>query len=152
MQMKRSDDDSPLPFFFVSRTIEAMRYLGIDYGVKRIGVAVSDDDGAIAFPGGVLENKGTPAAIRAIIALAKKEKASAIVIGLPIAMSQEDTEQTRITRDFIAKLEKKITVPVMAASEVLTTHSARESATRSGHHDASAAALILQGYLDACKN
>ena len=126
-----------------------MRYLGIDYGTKRIGVAVSDDDGLMAFPKGVFENKGAPAAIRMIAALVKKEKARTIVIGLPIAMNQKDTEQTRITREFIAHLEKKTKMPIRVASELLTTHSSRESAGSSGHHDASAAALILQGYLDA---
>ena len=125
-----------------------MRYLGIDYGTKRIGIAVSDDDGAIAFPKGVFENKGTPAVIRMIAALVKKEKIWTVVVGLPIAMNQKDTQQTKITRDFITKLEKKIAVPVVVASELLTTHSARESAGSSGHHDASAAALILQNYLD----
>ena len=125
-----------------------MRYLGIDYGTKRIGVAVSDDDGTIAFPKGVFENKSETAAIRMIIALAKKEKAEVIVVGLPIAMNQKDTKQTRITREFIATLGKKTKTPVRVASEILTTHSARESAGSSGHHDASAAALILQSYLD----
>ena len=126
-----------------------MRYLGVDYGTKRIGIAVSDDDGLMAFPKGVFENKSTPAVIRMIAVLVKKEKVWTIVIGLPIAMNQKDTQQTSITREFIAHLEKKIKIPVRVASEILTTHTARESAGSSGHHDASAAALILQNYLDA---
>ncbi len=124
-----------------------MRYLGIDYGEKRIGLAVSDDEGRIAFPHSVISVLNLRSAAGEIARIARETKVAAIVVGLPRMPDGRDTDQTRATTHFIELLREYVSVPVESEDELLTTkiaeaHSPRDSA------DASAAALILQAYLD----
>ena len=124
-----------------------MRYIGIDYGSKRIGIAVSDDEGRIAFPAGVIINRGKTV-LREIIERAKKEQAQIIVIGLPIGLDGKETEQTKTIKLFAAMLTQVIEIPVEMENEMFTSRMAAGSGMKGGDIDASSAALILQSYLD----
>lgn len=124
-----------------------MRYIGIDYGSKRIGVAVSDDEGRMAFPVGVIINRGKRV-LREIIERAKKEQAQIIVVGLPTGLDGKETEQTKTIKLFTATLAQAIDIPVEMENEMFTSRMAAGSGMKGGDIDASSAALILQSYLD----
>lgn len=128
--------------------IETMRYLCLDYGLKRIGVAVSDEQGRMAFPAGVIINRGGNGIYKDIAEKVKREKMSCIVVGLPIGLDGKETEQTEATRSFITLLKKTIRLPIETENEMLTSRMAAGSGMKGGHIDASSAAIILQSYLD----
>lgn len=118
-----------------------MRYLGVDYGRKRIGLALSDPGGVLAFP------RGSVADVEKVAAFARAEGVGEIVIGLPRVPGQEDPEGVQRVRKFADELRKKVQLPVAFEDELFTTRIAERHTARE-HADASAAALILQSYLD----
>lgn len=122
-----------------------MKFLGIDYGQKRIGLAISDDEGKIAFPYKVVYNKS--GVLDEILSVLKKEKITKIIIGLPVPFSGKENKQTEEVKIFAKKLEQKIKLPVEFQNEILTTKSAKAGSSKE-ILDASAAAVILQSYLD----
>src|SRR3989344_1926818 len=123
-----------------------MRYLGIDYGDVRIGVALSDAEGKIAFPQKtILNNKS---AIISLAKRAKQEGVATIVIGLPISFGGNETDQTKKVRAFAKMLAQKIAIPIEFENEILTTRMARDAGAKKKTIDASAAEIILQAYLD----
>ena len=124
-----------------------MRYLGIDYGAKRIGIAVSDDEGRMAFPVGIIMNQGK-SALKEIMSRIKKERAKIVVVGLPVGLDGKETEQTKQTRLFAAMLAQAVHVSVEIENEMLTTRMAADSGMKGNHVDAASAAIILQSYLD----
>ena len=121
--------------------------MGIDYGSKRIGVAVSDDEGRMAFPSGVIANTGK-LVIKEIVARVKKEGIGSIVVGVPVSLDGRETEQTRLTRVFIEMLESALELPIETENEMLTSRMAEHAGIKMGHVDESSAAIILQSYLD----
>jgi len=125
-----------------------MRYLGIDYGRKRIGIAISDPEGQMAFPAQILVNKDMKSVLMEIQSVCKKEKIGHIVIGLPLSLDGEDSLQTRSVRKFFEALHKKIELPITYENEMFTTRMVQEGTLKKKHVDASAAAIILQSYLD----
>lgn len=124
-----------------------MRYLGIDYGSKRIGLAVSDADGKIAFPREVLENKGE-ATLRHIAMFCDSEKVGAIVLGKSLNYKQEANPIQAQIENFKLKIEKLTGMTVDYQNEVLTSHQAMRVNKDKEGLDARSAALILQSYLD----
>lgn len=125
-----------------------MRYLGIDYGEKRIGIAVSDPGGKIAFPKKVIFNRGNPRMWKQLKSLLEEEEISEIVVGLPVALDGRETEETRKVCAFAEILKKEISRPVHFENEMLTTHMVERLGVKREHTDAAAAAVILQSYLD----
>lgn len=126
-----------------------MRHLGIDYGEKRIGLALSDPEGIIAMPYETIANSKSIAGY--IAAIVKKESVGRIVVGLPIPFSGDESEQTRKVKKFIEKLKKLSEVGVDTENEIFTTKIAKSSGVSERHLDAASAALILQSYLDKVK-
>mgnify|MGYP001559944155 CR=1 FL=1 len=127
-----------------------MRCLGIDYGSKRIGLAVSDDERRIAFPYKILDNGGnTEELLKDFRKIIHDELVDELILGLPLSFSGQDTPQTREARKFGEEL-RKLHLPLVFQNEILTTKSAKGGAGK-GFPDASAAALILQDYLDKKK-
>jgi len=140
-----------------------MRFLGIDYGTKRIGVAVSDENGMLAFPKEIIQNdKNTFDKLSEII---KKEKIKEIVVGESVDFSGKLNVLSGRIEVFILELKEKFNLLVHKQKEFLTSVEARKSKEgkkdfnktqahskvkqiKSGRIDASAAALILQRYLD----
>jgi putative Holliday junction resolvase len=122
-----------------------MRYLGIDYGTKRIGLALSDEAGGMAFPYGVLDNDKKK--FVAIKKICDDNKVGGIVCGVPIGLKMQETAMTIAVRAFAEKLEAHIGIKVHLVNELF---SSKEAAHFQGTHskiDASAAALILEDYL-----
>lgn len=126
-----------------------MRYLGIDYGEKRIGLALSDEKGHIAFPYRTMPNVKT--LFNDITGIAKKEGVEKIVVGLPIPFSGGESRQALEIKKFAERLKKELSVPIEFENEVLTTKMAERSSVSRKHLDQSAAAIILQSHLDKLK-
>lgn len=123
-----------------------MKYLGIDYGEKRVGIAVSDEDGSMAFPLDVLSNdKRLTTRIREIC---KREKAEAIVIGESKDLAGKDNAIMPGARSLVSALKKEVGLPVSWESELFTSAEAERIQGKHGMLDASAAAIILKSYLD----
>jgi putative Holliday junction resolvase len=124
-----------------------MRLLGIDYGTKRIGLALSDEGGTFAFPEKVLNN--TKSALGEIGKLAIERKVERIVLGESLDFKgKPNPVMTEITA-FKKALEELLDIPVAFQNELLSSAQARrEGNDLSKPVDSSAAALILQSYLD----
>ena len=131
-----------------------MRYLGVDYGSSKIGLALSDESGAMGFPHSIIPN--TPKLVDELCALVAKENIGAVVIGESRTLAGGDNPIAEAARAFGALLTERAGVPVFYESEVFTSTEARrvpgkEIKSRSPKKhvavDASAAALILTGYL-----
>ena len=125
----------------------AMRYVGIDYGARRIGVARSDADGTIAFPLRTIEYRARAGAIAELKEICDAEIGMA-VIGLPIGLDGKDTDETREVRQFATELAHAIAIPLYFENEMLTSRMAHDAGMRGSNIDASSAAIILQSYLD----
>lgn len=131
-----------------------MRYLGIDYGSKKIGLALSDEAGTMGFPRDIIAN--TPHLLDEVCALIAKENVGGVVIGESRDLKGGENPIMKAAREFGAQLTLQAGVPVFYESEVFTSAEARrqhepEAKSRSpkshAHVDASAAALILTSYL-----
>ncbi|RJO59570.1 Holliday junction resolvase RuvX [Candidatus Parcubacteria bacterium] len=127
-----------------------MKLLAIDWGEKRLGLAISQDE-KWAFPWKVLEITGLTKAIEAISEIIEAEKIETLVIGLPIGLNGKDTEQTSRIREIVADLRNVLEVPVETVDERLTSEAAEklnlESGKTKGPTDAVAAAQILETFL-----
>ena len=132
------------------------RVLCIDYGKSRIGLALSDPLQIIASPLKTIESRNTEKAILTIQDIVIKNDVELIAIGLPIALSGNSTAQTEEVKNFINLLRNEISAPVEEVDERLSSVEAikilHEKGVRTGHNkgeiDKTAAAIILQTYLD----
>ena len=132
------------------------RILAIDYGDARIGLAVSDPLGMIASPLKTIPSTTYEANAQAIGREIEEHLVERVVIGLPLAMGGNDTEQTRNVRAFLAVLKRVIWLPVEEIDERLSTVEAtralQSKGVKTGHHkgdvDKTAAAILLQTYLE----
>lgn len=122
-----------------------MKYIGIDFGTKRVGVAISDDDGSFAFPKAIFE---ADKAIEEIAALCKVERIEGIVIGESVATNGELNELATQINTFKAKLTVATTLPIFFEREGFSTVEAHRYQVDAGKRDDSAAAIILQRFLD----
>ncbi len=133
------------------------RYLGLDIGDKRIGVAVSDALGLLAQPLLTLHRGNPRDDMRSLRRLLRRHECVAIVAGLPFHLSGETGAQAVKSERFARELGEMCGVPVHLWDERLTTAEAHELLYRAGHPraehralvDQVAAVLILQGFLDA---
>jgi len=134
-----------------------MRTLGIDFGERRIGVALSDPDGRLAVPSRVLERTSDRAAIAEIAALAAEVGVESIVVGEPRRPADgEPTAASRRARRFGEKLAAATGLPVEWIDETLTSRAADELLRQAGvprarwpeRRDAVAAQILLQEALD----
>ena len=130
------------------------RMLGIDYGTRRLGLALSDERGFMAFPYGVVDvGNMTPESLVAYIKdLCKKEEVASIVVGIPHGLTEmQNTEMTDHVMRFADTL-KAIGLPIGLEEEFLTSRQAAVSEVPKDRIDASAATLILQTFLDRKRN
>lgn len=140
-----------------------MRVLGIDYGEKRIGLALSDATGMLASPWKTIANDSNVEAAARRIALevdalvADPDGLDAIVIGLPRRLSGDPNSQTPRVHRFAQLIGDRVSITIVLQDERLTSHAAdellaqreRDWRKRKRQLDAMAAALILQDYLDS---
>jgi putative pre-16S rRNA nuclease len=119
--------------------------LGIDYGSKRVGLALGNDQARLASPQAVLANdEGLWKSLKQLI---EAENVTEIVLGLPRGLDGQETTQTATTRAFAAKLAKYTGLKINLQDEAATTVTAKAS-NRGATPDSAAAAIILQDYLD----
>jgi putative Holliday junction resolvase len=123
------------------------RLLGIDFGEKRIGVALGV--GSLAVPVTIVEHTNRAADLDALAAIALRERVTAIVVGIPLAPDGGEGEQARLTRAFGRQLAERTSLPVAYQDERLSSIDAAPMPRRGKHIDDLAAAAILQRYLDA---
>lgn len=121
------------------------KYLGVDYGKKIIGLAISE--GELASPYKLVEVGGLEDAVKKVLDHAKYEGVDVVVVGMP-----ESGEAHQMTKRFTAEVRKHL--PVVEVDETLTSKKARQLLVQlgknsRGREDATAAAIILQGYLDS---
>lgn len=126
-----------------------MKYLGVDYGAKRVGIAISDDRGDFSYPHSVIENSGM--LLEMIAQLCKDEKVTEVVIGESRDFSQKENEIMREITPFAESLRKKTGLPVHLHPEFMSSMEAERLQGHNEMHDASAAAIILKSYLESNK-
>lgn len=129
------------------------RVLGIDYGSKRVGVALGDTDSKVASPWGVAPNEGALALVARIKEIVDRDEVGTIVVGIPRPLrdTSAENEQVRAVRTFIESL-KGLGVEVVEADETLTSRLAARQAQEMGEmekRDDLAAAAILQTWLES---
>lgn len=140
-----------------------MRFLGIDYGTKRVGVAVSDENNTLAFPEEIVSNDS--ALFEKLERFIKEKNISEVVVGESVDFSGKPNAVATKIEVFISEFKERFKLPVYKQKEFLTSVEARKSKDgkkdlsstqahsklkdkKRGSVDASAAALILQRYLD----
>lgn len=125
-----------------------MKILGIDYGTKRVGLAISDETQTLARE---LEIVSPSVVVKKIQELIDQESVVAVVVGLPLNMSGEETKKTKEIRSFLEKLKTKVSVPVETFDERLSSVMAGNLPGGNKNVDSLAAQIILQNYLDTKK-
>jgi putative Holliday junction resolvase len=134
-----------------------MRFLGVDFGHKRIGLALSDETGTVASPLQYIGGGGMAAASREIARICAERQVGKIVVGLPLRLDGTRSEQTELTLAFIVELQSATTIPVAKWDERLTSVQANRAllegnvrrSERKEKIDKLAAQIMLQSYLDA---
>jgi putative holliday junction resolvase len=133
------------------------RYLAVDYGRKRIGLAISDTIGMIASPAGFIERRaGKRAPITKILARAQELEAVGFILGLPLDGEGNETEWTAEIRALGAEIAKRTGMPVRFMDERFTTAAAlrtirelgESTRGRKGDVDSLAATILLQNALN----
>ena len=130
-----------------------MKLVGVDYGEKRVGLALTDDLGLLAHARGSIPREGAPDEIER---LAREEGASLVVVGLPLNMDGTEGKSARAARGFAEELEER-GLAVTLFDERLTTVQARSLLREAGVSsrrakdvlDGASAQLLLQAYVDS---
>jgi putative pre-16S rRNA nuclease len=134
--------------------------LGLDFGERRIGIAVSDAAGVIAFPVGALDRKGLAADVRALCDLIRERGVVAVVVGLPLHLDGRAGTGADAARRFAQALGEACSLPVSLVDERMTTVIAERTLREAprgrgpgkrpakGQVDALAATLILRTWLE----
>jgi len=124
------------------------RVLALDHGSARCGVAVSDPTGTLATPVGIVERPDTNRGLERVVALVREYEASVVVVGLPLSLGGADSAQTGEARAFAARLRQRLDLPGERYDERFTTTLAQR-APGAAAEDARAAAVLLEGWLEA---
>ena len=122
-----------------------MRLLGIDYGTKRVGIALTDAGGAMAFPHAIYESDES--LVARIVALAREKAVGMVVVGKSHDLGGTPNKVQEDIDAFVAVLENELSMPVVLEPEQFSTQAALRIQGRTAETDASAAALILDSYL-----
>ena len=134
-----------------------MRILALDYGTKRVGVAISDELEMIATPLGYLDAQPREKLLDQIAQLVAERGVGLVVVGMPRNMDGSYGPAAEQVREFVEMLEKQLSVPVKTWDERLTTAQAEKlllqadvsRKKRKKKVDQIAAAILLQSYLDS---
>jgi putative Holliday junction resolvase len=124
----------------------AVRVLALDYGSARCGCAVSDPTGSLATPIEPVARANTRRGIGRVRELIGRLGAERVIVGLPLSLSGEDSEQTREAREFAARLGQAVGIPVELYDERFTTVIAQREGGRASE-DSRAAAVLLEDWL-----
>jgi putative holliday junction resolvase len=142
--------------------LRSVRVLGIDYGARRIGLALSDATGTLASPWRMIARPAAEAETLSMMVrevtqlLAEDDGLAAVVVGWPRRLDGSPTHQTAVVESFARALGARVSVPVLLQDERLSSHEAesrlalreKDWRRRKAKLDAAAAAVVLQDYLD----
>lgn len=123
-------------------------YIGLDIGTVRSGIARAGSQARLAEP---LKIVPTTQLMSVLGDLTKDKKISAVVVGLPRNLEGNDTRQTEWVRQWVTAAKKQLPLRYIFQDEALTSVAAQTRQPENAHHDALAAAIILQDYLDGQK-
>jgi len=134
-----------------------MRCLGLDIGEARVGVAVSDRDGTVATPVGILDARRLRGDLGPFLRMVEDHEPEVLVVGLPLTMSGDEGPQAAAVRALSERLASAADLPLVYWDERLSSVEARRVLSASGVSarkqrgkvDKLAATLVLQSYLDA---
>lgn len=134
-----------------------MRVLGLDIGAARVGVAVSDPAGAVASPVTVLDARALARDVRPLARIVEDYEAEALVVGLPVTLAGDEGPQAAEVRAVAERFGVALGLPVEYHDERLSSAEARRLMREAGMSereqrgsvDKVAAAIVLQGWLDA---
>ena len=134
----------------------SIRIMGVDYGEKRVGLALSDPLGITAQPLECIERENDAQVAGELERLIQTHDIERVVVGLPVNLSGKDSPQTKRARRFISRLRKNLGVKIETWDERLSSDEAERAlidmdvrrSRRKERRDIVAAQLILQGYLD----
>lgn len=139
-----------------SSAVKPVRILAIDYGRRRIGLAVSDELGITAVPVATLERTNRQEDIRRLREIARKYKITLIIVGSPLHLAGHAGEMAKEASRFASRIKKELGLPVELRDERLTSWEAeqtlKENAGRKSketHLDSIAAAILLRDFLDS---
>lgn len=124
-----------------------MKLLGVDYGTKRIGLAVADSDTGIATPIQTIDNDNT--SVSAVADICSQKDVGTIVLGESKTHKGADNPVMAGIRSFKKSLEEKTNLPVVYVPEFFSSAQARRQPEAGTNVDGSAAAIILQSFLDS---
>ena len=132
------------------------RFLGIDHGNKRVGLALSDPTKTIAKPFKTLTYSNSADLMNALKDIIESESVERIVLGLPKGMKGKDTAQTKLVMNFADNLKAQLDIPIQLIDERLSSVSAEKALIQQevktgynkGRIDETAAAIFLQQYLE----
>ncbi len=127
-----------------------MRYLGIDYGTKRVGIAMSDENGDMAFPKEVLKNDAR--LIENLRKIVTENEIKKVVIGESKDFKMKDNAIMTEILDLQAVIEKTFEIDALLHPEFMSSQQAEFFQGKTATTDASAATIILQSYLDTLKH
>ncbi len=129
-----------------------MKILALDYGKRRVGLALGDTETRIAVGKGILEGLSQNKLITKIKAVVELEKIDRVLLGLPLTMAGQPTAVTEELQRFVEKLRNHVTVPVQTLDERFTSKLAdtllAEIPSSKRKQDQVAAQILLQNYLD----
>ena len=133
-----------------------MKAMGIDFGLARIGIALSDDTKFLATPFETYKRKGSDVDIQHLVDIINTKNVDEIVCGLPMNMQGEEQEIAKKTREFMAVLNENVDIKINFVDERLSSLMAEEMLKeterdwkkRKEKLDAVAASIILQDFLD----
>ena len=134
-----------------------MRVLGLDHGAVRVGVALSDEDGFLAFPHGFVDAVPERKCVEEVARLCEARRVGRVIVGLPKHMCGDEGKSAEAARKFGARVADATGLPVEFVDERLSTMAADKALSEAnvsgrkkrGRIDAAAAAVILQTYLDS---
>ena len=122
-----------------------MRWLAVDPGTHRVGIAACDREERIAVPMEIVPERVALPAIRTIV---KREEIDGIVIGLPLLLDGNEGSAARMARRLGSRIEKALKLPIVYEDERLTTVAAMRDQDNREPSDDIAAALMLQQFID----
>jgi putative Holliday junction resolvase len=132
-----------------------MKYLALDYGTRRVGMAVTDPEGRMAFPRRTLSRRLRAAFFEELARALEEEKPDILVLGLPLRRDGSESLTTRQARNFAASLKRRTSLPLYWMEEELSSCEAERDLRESGRSgrkgfaeiDQQAAVRILESFL-----
>lgn len=126
------------------------KYLGLDYGTKRVGVALTDESASVGFPREALDNNSK--LMPTLIKLIRAEHVDEVVIGKSTDKDGKENSLMKAVRDFANELEAKANLTVHFEPEFYSSQEVRAHTKKKMHVDSQAAAIILNSFLTKMKS